>query len=153
MKLRPMTVADAKFAADLTIRAPEAAGWTEADYAELLNHPESGTGFGFVLEWADGNSPVPAGFLIGRVIADEAEILNLAVEPDMRHRGAGRALVREVILYAVARGVKYLFLEVRAGNIAARRLYAGEQFQSVARRPGYYQNPPEDALVLRRELS
>ena len=95
----------------------------------------------------------PAGGLaLARVAADEAEILSLAVVPALRGRGLGRTLLEWAAATAAERGAGTLFLEVSAGNEAARRLYAAAGFAQVGRRVGYYPGGG-DALVLRRTLT
>lgn len=89
------------------------------------------------------------GYVIALDAADEGEILNLAVAPDGRRHGVGRALVREILETLADRGVHKVFLEVRESNTAARALYAGYGFKEVGRRPQYYRRPVEDAIVLR----
>lgn len=96
-------------------------------------------------EGADG----VAGYAVAHHAADEGEILNLAVAPAHHRRGIGRALVEEVLARLAARGVRAVFLEVRASNTAARALYAGVGFREVGRRARYYRRPVEDAIVLR----
>lgn len=96
------------------------------------------------------------GFAIGRVIADEAELLTLAVAPVARRRGLGRRLLARIIEEAAARGARTLFLEVAAQNDAAISLYLAEGFVESGRRRGYYRRPglpPVDALVLTRVLT
>jgi ribosomal-protein-alanine N-acetyltransferase len=97
-----------------------------------------------------------AGFLLGRAVAGEAELLTLAVAPEARQRGLGRRLVSRFLYQARLRGAGTAFLEVAADNAPARALYAGAGFAEVGRRRGYYHAPdgqPVDALVLRRVLS
>lgn len=77
------------------------------------------------------------GFSLSRKVADEAELLLLAVRPAARGRGIGGALLRAVIDEARGRGVAMLHLEVRAGN-AAVQLYLREGFAKVGERKGYY---------------
>ncbi len=91
------------------------------------------------------------GFALARVAADEAEVLTLAVAPALRRRGLGGALLATAMAGAVARGAAAMFLEVSAGNAAARALYAGAGFIEVGRRRRYYPDGA-DALVLRRGL-
>jgi len=79
---------------------------------------------------------------------EEAELLNLAVRPGQRGSGWGRALVQGCVEELGAAGVESLFLEVRESNAVARAFYAALGFVSSGRRRSYYQNPPEDALVL-----
>lgn len=91
------------------------------------------------------------GFAEYRVVADEAELCELAVAPDARRRGCGRALVEHVAADAAARGARALFLEVRADNRPARALYAAAGFAPVGARRGYYADGV-DAALYRRAL-
>jgi ribosomal-protein-alanine N-acetyltransferase len=97
-----------------------------------------------------------AGELIGYsvvwTIVDQAELGNVAVAPEGRGRGAGRALVVQALECARERGAKECFLEVRESNLVARTLYADLGFFMIGRRRRYYNSPVEDALVMRAEL-
>lgn len=98
----------------------------------------------------------PQGFLIGRVVAGEAELLTLAVDPAARRRGIGRALVRGFLEAAGARGARRAFLEVAQDNVAALALYRAAGFDAVGLRRGYYRQsdgPALDARVLAREIA
>lgn len=97
----------------------------------------------------------PDGFILLRTVADEAEILTLAVRPGARRRGLAARMVREGAVAAAARGATRLFLEVAADNTAALALYARAGFAVAGRRPGYYARPGggrEDALILALNL-
>lgn len=92
-----------------------------------------------------------AGFLIGRVIADEAELLTLAVAPPARRAGTGQRLVEAFLSEARARGAAVAFLEVAADNAPALALYLGAGFAENGRRPRYYLDRDgslHDALVM-----
>jgi ribosomal-protein-alanine N-acetyltransferase len=93
-----------------------------------------------------------AGYVVALVIGPEAEIADLAVAPGWRRRGIGQALLARSIAELVVAGVRTLYLEVRESNQAARTLYGSNGFRSVGRRRGYYRQPVEDALLLRREI-
>ena len=98
----------------------------------------------------------PCGFILIRTVADEAEILTLAVRPASRRRGVGARLVREGALAAASRGAIRLFLEVADDNTAALALYARAGFAEAGRRPGYYARPGDgrrDALILALNLT
>ena len=113
--------------------------WPASAFGELLTQ----TGV-FAIESQDG-------FILMRAVADEAEILTLAVRPAARRAGQGRRLVGEGILAAAARGAARVFLEVADDNAAARALYARAGFTEAGRRPGYYGRPGgerRDALLL-----
>lgn len=96
------------------------------------------------------------GFILIRVVADEAEILTLAVRPSGRRQGLGARLVRAAEARALAAGAERIFLEVAEDNPGARALYAGLGFQPMGRRPRYYARqtgPSVDALLLVLNLS
>jgi ribosomal-protein-alanine N-acetyltransferase len=94
----------------------------------------------------------PLGFAMGRVAAQEAEVLTLAVHPDARRGGAGAALMRALMADAAGRGASDMFLEVSERNDAARQLYARLGATEAGRRRRYYPDG-SDALVLRLALS
>jgi ribosomal-protein-alanine N-acetyltransferase len=122
--------------------------WTRHDMAELLATPAGG---GLILH-VDGED---AGVVLWRTVADEAELLTLAVDARHRRRGVGAALLKEVIERSHRQGARQLFLEVGVDNPGARSLYAQAGFVEVGRRVGYYQRPTgvADALILRLALS
>jgi ribosomal-protein-alanine N-acetyltransferase len=122
--------------------------WTRQDMAELLATPAGG---GLILR-IDGED---AGVVLWRTVADEAELLTLAVGAKHRRRGVGAALLGEVIKRSYRQGARQLFLEVGVDNPSARSLYAQAGFIEVGRRVAYYQRPTgfADALVLRLALT
>jgi len=85
-------------------------------------------------------------------ILDQGELANIAVDEAWRGRGIGGRLLEHVLTRARERGVTDLFLEVRESNEVARGLYARCGFQSIGTRRDYYENPKEDACVLRLGL-
>ncbi|SIS82814.1 GNAT family N-acetyltransferase [Phaeovulum vinaykumarii] len=98
----------------------------------------------------------PEGFIMGRVIADEAELLTLAVDPAARRQGIGAALLAAFEAHARAAGAVTAFLEVAAPNAAARALYACGGWAEAGCRRGYFRTPQgeaQDALILTRALS
>ena len=98
------------------------------------------------------NPETVAGYVIARVVAGEADVLNLAVSPPDRGHGLGGELLDAGLAAVVGRGVREVFLEVRESNVAALALYESRGFKTVSRRKGYYRNPVEDALLLRRAI-
>ncbi len=91
------------------------------------------------------------GFSEYRVIADEAELCELAVHPAARRRGIARRLLADLCADAAARGAASIVLEVRAGNTPARGLYAAAGFEAIGTRRRYYADG-EDAALYRRPL-
>lgn len=97
----------------------------------------------------------PGGFLIGRAIAGEAELLTLAVAPDARRQGTGGRLLAEFLAESERLGAAQVFLEVAADNPAALALYRRHGFAEAGRRRGYYRDSPGatvDAVVMRRPV-
>ena len=93
----------------------------------------------------------PAGFILARVAADEAEILSIAVEPAARRGGLGAALATYAAALASAHGARAMFLEVSTVNDAAQALYRSLGFGEAGRRKAYY-GASQDALILRADL-
>ena len=94
-----------------------------------------------------------AGYSVVWVSGEECELANLAVAPARRRGGLGALLLDALIDEARRERLMVMFLEVRASNLAAQALYANRGFHEVGRRLGYYKNPVEDALILRRDLA
>jgi ribosomal-protein-alanine N-acetyltransferase len=90
-------------------------------------------------------------FCIAWIVFDELHINTLAVSPAERRRGVATFLLKEVMAEAAREGARRATLEVRESNMAALQLYQRLGFSVTARRPGYYTNPSEDALILWRE--
>lgn len=119
--------------------------WSAADLADALASPGA-----FAVGWS---APAGlAGFILARVVAGEAEILTLAVDPQVRRQGIGRRLLDAAIEAAVRSGAIAMFLEVDDGNQAAVSLYRSANFAVVGRRRAYYADGG-DALVMRRDLN
>jgi ribosomal-protein-alanine N-acetyltransferase len=100
---------------------------------------------------AGGATPV-VGYLCLWAVADEVHVTNLAVDPARRGEGIGRFLLGTLLARHRALGARRAFLEVRPGNVEARRLYEGLGFRVVGRRRGYYVDTGEDALLLEARL-
>ena len=94
-----------------------------------------------------------AGYVGSQTVIDESDMMNIAVDPEYRKQGIGESLVEKLIVHLAARGSRVLTLEVRASNDPAINLYHKLGFVQVGRRPNYYYNPKEDALILRKEWS
>jgi ribosomal-protein-alanine N-acetyltransferase len=93
-----------------------------------------------------------AGYVVALVVAPDAEVADLAVAPEARRQGVGRALLARAIDVLADLHVRAVHLEVRESNRAARSLYESAGFRPAGRRRGYYRQPVEDALLLRREI-
>ena len=92
-----------------------------------------------------------AGYVGSQSVLGWADMMNLAVAPEFRRRGVAERLIGELISRLQENEVTCLTLEVRASNSPAISLYEKIGFTCVGRRPNYYHNPKEDALILRKE--
>ncbi len=120
--------------------------WDTECIGRLIEHPAAAA---FIAQVRDPK--VLAGFVLGQIAADEAEILSIGVAPEWQRRGIARQMVEGLIRAARRAEVDRLFLEVAADNTAAMKLYEGLGFTIAGRRKGYYVRPgaePVDALVL-----
>jgi ribosomal-protein-alanine N-acetyltransferase len=142
--IRPATHRDVAATAELERRC-FSDPWSEAAIADSFGAPGMR---GLVAIHEDGLQ----GYVIARAVAGEAEILNLAVAPEVRGRGAGGRLLDAMLELLRRLAVREVFLEVRRGNAAANGLYQSRGFEVVGRRANYYRHPVEDAIVLRLAL-
>lgn len=117
--------------------------WRAAEFASML------TSYGVFLH------STQAGFILGREIVGEAELLTLAVDPAHQRQGIGRALLAEFEAQAIQRGATVAFLEVACNNAAAIALYRAANYTESGKRPAYYtppNGPKIDALTMRKPL-
>ena len=94
-----------------------------------------------------------AGYALASVVADQGEILNLAVAPEARSRGLGHVLLDALLDVFRREGMAAVYLEVRPSNAAALHLYQGAGFRTVSTRRAYYRNPTESALTMTLPLA
>lgn len=87
-------------------------------------------------------------YVLGRLIAPEAEIYRVAVRADKRRRGIGYRLLDYAVKSERGRGLESVFLEVRESNIPARNLYSSYGFRQIGERKNYYHNPTENAVIM-----
>lgn len=144
MIIRKMTLQDASAIADLE-KLCFSDPWSEKSIASEVNNPLS--------YWlvAEDNGEI-AGYVGSQSVLDAADMMNLAVNPDYRRKGIGKALVDALTQHLMENNVIALLLEVRVSNLPAIALYEKLGFVQVGCRPKYYHNPREDALILRKEL-
>lgn len=120
--------------------------WRAAEIAGLLASPHV-----FLIA-----APGGQGFLMGRAVAGEAELLTIAVAPEARRQGLGAGLVARFLAEAAARGAEAAHLEVAADNAGAIALYEGAGFVRQGLRRGYFETPAGqriDALVMACRLT
>lgn len=92
------------------------------------------------------------GYIGSQTVMDESDMMNVAVHPHHRRKGIAEALVTALVSALKEKGSVSLTLEVRASNEPAKALYEKLGFAQAGRRPNYYRNPKEDAIILRKML-
>ena len=120
--------------------------WSEASVASELDNPLSKW---FVAVQEDR----VLGYVGSQSVLDSADMMNIAVHPEHRRKGIAEALIAALTEALRSGGIQSLMLEVRASNAPAISLYEKLGFAMAGRRPNYYRNPREDALILRKELA
>ena len=118
--------------------------WSERSIAGELDNPLSTW-----LVCADGDAVL--GYVGSQTVMGETDMMNVAVHPDARRHGIARRLILALVEELKQQGSHCLTLEVRASNQNAISLYQKLGFLQIGRRPNYYRNPKEDALILRKE--
>jgi ribosomal-protein-alanine N-acetyltransferase len=122
--------------------------WSRAFFEKELATP-----FAHLVVAVEESGPRPQviGYTCRWRVTDEVHLLNVAVHPERRGLGHGRALVAAVVAESEAARARVVYLEVRAGNVVARRLYRQLGFKDLGVRRGYY-GPGQDAIVMELRL-
>jgi ribosomal-protein-alanine acetyltransferase len=141
--VRPLEARDAEAIQRILRRCPEAAGWSSGSFQVLAGH----------LAWVAESSGSVCGFLVASTAADQGEILNLAIDPASRRDGHASRLVHRALSEFQRFRIADVFLEVRESNSAALSFYESLGFVRTGRRPAYYQNPAEAAVLMVRKLT
>jgi [ribosomal protein S18]-alanine N-acetyltransferase len=115
--------------------------WSSAAFREEMRNPLSQV-------WIAQSSHRLVGYMCFWVFAGEIHLMNIAVDPEERGKGIGKFLLYEMIKFGRSKGVQMVWLEVRPSNKAARMLYEGAGFVEISRRPKYYTDNNEDAIVM-----
>jgi ribosomal-protein-alanine N-acetyltransferase len=137
--VRRMCASDVTAVLSILEESPEASIWSRESLWESASQG---------IAWTAELDARIAGVLVGRVAADEFEILNLAVAKSFRRRGVATKLVSAALEHAPVAGARQAYLEVRASNEGGISLYRQMGFLICGRRPKYYRNPEEDAVLL-----
>jgi [ribosomal protein S18]-alanine N-acetyltransferase len=147
-RLRPMTDADLSGVVDLDHAVFAEEAWSRRMLlGELEQQPESRY---YLVAEQEGALIGYAGLL---VVREQADVLTIAVAAAWWGRGVGTRLLAALLAEARRRGCTEVFLEVRADNARAQRLYKWWGFYEIGIRRGYYQPSGMDAIVMRRDLA
>jgi ribosomal-protein-alanine N-acetyltransferase len=142
LKIRPYQPGDSQAVFEICRQSPQAAQWPKESY-------DQGHSSGEIILVAELNGQV-SGFMIVRIIADEAEILNTAVDSAYRRQGIGTALLSAAVSSTHAHNAESIYLEVRESNAAAISFYRQHGFEKTSERREYYSSPTENAVVMKK---
>jgi [ribosomal protein S18]-alanine N-acetyltransferase len=145
LHIRPATSADIPALMALEAAATTAAHWSREQYETALGDsaPQRVV---LVLE----KETRLEGFLVARVLGREWEVENIVVSNRSQRQGLGARLLDALLRHAHSQDAESIILEVRESNLAAKALYQKCGFSEIGRRPRYYREPAEDALLYRR---
>jgi len=146
LRIRAFRPSDAISITEILRDSAEAAQWPSESYAKLAASP------GGVLLVCETSAHL-VGFVAARQIADEAEILNIAVHPNFRRKGVASALLLAALDNFRRSAVMRVFLELRESNLPARALYERHGFVPAGLRKSDYRDPTEHALCMQKKLT
>lgn len=157
VRIRPVTVEDLQLIRSWMDESPKAPAWSEDDLAALAQAPspdQRRLRRGWVAEQTGSGA---AGFAVATALntpgtPPECELEFVLVRPQVRRCGIGGMLIHAVLNWGRDLRAEEIQLEVRESNAGAVQLYERCGFVVKGRRPGYYANPPEDALLMRRRI-
>lgn len=132
----------------LSERVAEAPHWPRASWLALLDASAPVERVALAAE----SGGVLSGFLVASIVAGEAELESIVVAAEARRRGLGGVLLHALIEAATVRKVTRLLLEVRASNGRALAFYLATGWREQGRRPRYYADPEEDAVLMALDL-
>lgn len=151
MTVRPASPADLPAILSVAEQSPEAPHWPAAAWPTFLNPEVPGPALVRTCLVAEAEGTI-LGFAAVSALLDgqenRCELESIAVAPAARRQGIASALLQAILRWAESQGARQLGLEVRAGNAAALALYRRFGFRTEARRPHYYRDPEDDALLL-----
>lgn len=147
-QFRPAEAADLEAIMELENRVFASDAWSREAMAGELSSPHTT----YIVAVDDDAAVIAYAGLLAPSGSTDADIQTIAVAADVRRRGLGRALMLRLMDVARERGAAALFLEVRADNSSARRLYSSLGFEAIGVRPRYYQPGDVDATVMRASL-
>ena len=150
VQIRRMTAADLEQVMEIAASLPDAPHWPQSAYANALNPDSTPRRIALVIVPA-ASAPKPSavlGFTVASLLPPQAELETIAVAAASQRRGLGRQLFHALANELQSAGAREVALEVRASNRAALGFYRSLGFGQTGRRPRYYTDPVEDAVLM-----
>ncbi|MGD2125169.1 MAG: ribosomal protein S18-alanine N-acetyltransferase [Desulfobacteraceae bacterium] len=120
--------------------------WSPNAFIQEIRNP-------FSRLWALLVDKALVGYICFWMLESEIQLINIAIHPKARGRGFGGRLLTKMIESDVSKDMHSIWLEVRVSNLTAQKLYESLGFEEVGRRPRYYKDTNEDAIVMSLFLS
>lgn len=150
LRIRRMTGADIDRVTEIAAGLKDAPQWPSASYLTAIDEDATPRRIALVAE--EEPSGILLGFAVAMILAPESELETIAIAAVGQRRGVGRGLFAALASEVSAAGATDVHLEVRSSNSRALAFYAALGFEETGRRPRYYNEPAEDALLLRLRL-
>lgn len=150
MTIRPMQASDIDRVLEIADSLAQAPRWAREVYEAAIRPGSAPSRVALVA--VDPDSASVNGFAVASVVPPEAELETIGISAESQRRGIGRRLIEEISRILAESGVTKVILEVRESNSAARQLYRATGFDQTGRRPSYYIDPKEDALIMSRMM-
>jgi ribosomal-protein-alanine N-acetyltransferase len=146
LKYRPMNLEDISRVHEIDVLS-FSLPWPEKSFQfELTQNPST---IAIVNELIPpGAMPIIIGMVVVWIMIDEAHIATIAIDPQFRGHGIGKKLLAETLRQSIQRGAVLATLEVREHNHITQQMYQKFGFEIVGRRPKYYQDTNEDAVLM-----
>lgn len=142
--VRPMVMDDLEAVTELEAEC-FSVPWSRAALKDSLEQPH----YIFLVAEIDGKI---TGYIGMQCVADEGNVTDVCTAYAYRRRGVAYSLIGVLLVEAKKRGIGTVFLEVRKTNEAAIRLYKDARFEEIGIRKSFYENPREDAILMRKEV-
>ena len=145
IEILPAQLADIPNVARLEKELNATHSWSQKTFENLLGDETCWI-------WVAKKENEIVGYLVCQVVADEAELHDIAVTKEFRRQGIGRLLLERLESELKEKGIKKIFLLVRCSNLAAQTFYSVAGLRKIGIRSSYYRDPEEDALLFCKEL-
>lgn len=150
VRIRRMIAEDLERVAEIANFLAEAPHWERSAYQSAVDQDATVRRIALVAEESIHSRVV--GFLVAKVLIPESELETIAVVADAQGAGIGGLLIEALLEELLKEQVTVVHLEVRRSNERAQRLYRRYGFEQTGRRPGYYSDPVEDAVLMARHF-